>query len=288
MLVFYCSRQIWRIALLMTDDINNEVTEDISKVVIEDEKALIDAELKNFNWGAAVFNFFWGIFNGTFLRCISSFMVAIVLVGVVLLTVENKFASIIVYAIYFIYIGVKGNTWSWEECQWNDIKHFAKIQNRWNWAGLIFFGLFFIIPMVSFMFMYLIAGEAIFKSISKIKIQEKDTSYETLFLSDTNFTSAANEDAIIEYLVKKKSDVSENKYTRYNRNTVLVNSALFSAENSDSQDLYTFKKDIVCKIPKKNCYIIRYKYEQGKITPVSKIYFDSVGRYKIVKVVAKD
>ena len=135
--------------------------------------------------------------------------------------------------------------------------------------------------------MYLIAGDAIFRSLAAIKTPDKDNPFVELFLSDANFTSAANEDAIIEYLVKNKSDISENKYTRFNRNTVKVNSALFSTKVTETEDLYTFKKEAICKLPKKNCYIIRYKYEQGKISPVAKMYFDSVGRYKTVKVIAK-
>ena len=251
------------------------------------ERFLIRTEIGKFNWGAAVFGFVWGLFNGAFLRCISTYMVALVLTGFVLLSIPNKLASVIVCAMYFIYMGVRGSKWAWEEKKWENIERFSVVQGRWNLAALICFGIFFIIPMISFSIIYLISGEAIFKSFAELRMPDKDNSFIELFLTDVNVTSAANEDVIIDYLVKNKSDISENKYTRFNKNTVKVDSSIFSTKKAEIEDLYSFKKEAICKLPKKNCYIIKYKYEGGKITPVAKMYFDSVGRYKMVNVVVK-
>ncbi len=253
----------------------------------EAEKEIIDSELKKFNWGAAVFCFIWGLFNGAFLRCIATYMVALVLVGVVLLTVPDKIYAVVVFALFLFYLGVKGSSWAWEQKKWKDVRHFVVVQNRWNMAALVVFGIFFIVPMLSFMVIYLISGEAIFKSISAMRLPDKDDPFVELFLTDVNVTSAANEDVIIDYLIKDKSDVSENKYTRYNKNTVKVDSSLFSPKQDDTETLYTFKKEAICKLKKKNCYIIRYKYEENKVFPVAKMYFDSVGKYKTVKLLSK-
>jgi len=249
---------------------------------------LTNIELRKFNWGAAGLNFIWGIFNGSFLNCLSSFMVIVFFIGLILLTVENKISAVLIYVFYVIYLGVRGNKWAWEHHKWDNLQRFSIVQQRWNIAGLIAFGIFYLIPTISFLCIYLIVGDAIFEAFDKLKIQDKDTTAVELFLSDANVTSAANSDALIDYLVNKKSEVSQNKYIQFDRNTVRVESSIFAPEDEKTDTLYTFKKVPLCKIKDKNCYIVSYRYVNGNITPISKIYFDSVGRYKYVKIVTKD
>ena len=130
-----------------------------------EDALIINSELKKFNWGAAVFGPLWGVFNGTFLRCISTFMVMILFIGIILLTIPYKIMSIIVFVLYFIYMGFKGSKWSWEEKKWKTFERFLIIQNRWNLSALIFVGIFFIIPGISFIIIYLMMGNIIFKSL---------------------------------------------------------------------------------------------------------------------------
>ena len=252
-----------------------------------EDRLLTNIELKKFSWGAASLCWIWGIFNGAFLQCISSLMVTVVLIGIVLLTVPEKICALIVYIAYILYLGVRGSKWAWENKSWESLQHYVEVQTKWNIAGLICFGIFYLIPLVSFAIIYMIFGESIFASINNVKFQEKDKTAVELFLTDTNVTSAANADALIEYLVKKKSEVTENKYTRYDKNTVKVETSIFAPDDNAIETLYTFKKEPLCKIKDKNCYIISYKYENGKITPKSKIYFDSIGRYRYIKVITK-
>ena len=103
-------------------DMLHRMAEDFDAENNNDEKLLIKTVVGKFNWGAAVFNFIWGLFNGAFLRCISILMVTIVSAGLILLYEPNKFSTIVPFFLCFLYIGAKGSKWAWEQRKWENIE----------------------------------------------------------------------------------------------------------------------------------------------------------------------
>lgn len=95
--------------------------------------------VKKWNWGAFMFNIWWGIGNKTYL-------------------------PLLCFIPYFNFIwvfvcGFKGNEWAWKKGQYtpNDVEKFLTIQNTWNRGGFWRFilslclGVFFILIYSSLM-----------------------------------------------------------------------------------------------------------------------------------------
>jgi hypothetical protein len=72
---------------------------------------------KGWNWGAAMFQWIWGIFNGVWI----------------------SFLGLLFAPIMFFVLGIKGNQWAWEKKGWNNVEDFKRAQRPWNIAGVIFF-----------------------------------------------------------------------------------------------------------------------------------------------------
>ncbi|TYC49878.1 ribonuclease G [Weissella muntiaci] len=77
------------------------------------------AEIKGWNWGAFMFNWFWGVGNKTYLPLL------------VLIPIFNLF--------WVFVVGFKGNEWAWQSGNYDDIKTFKAVQATWNFAGLVYF-----------------------------------------------------------------------------------------------------------------------------------------------------
>jgi len=80
--------------------------------------------VKGWSWGAFLLNWIWAIGNRTWigLLCVVPY------VGVVMLFV----------------LGFKGREWAWQNCEWDDLEHFNRVQRRWSlWGAALI-----LIPMV--------------------------------------------------------------------------------------------------------------------------------------------
>lgn len=76
-------------------------------------------EIKSWNWGAFMFNIFWGIGNNTYLPLICLI----------------PFVNII----WVFICGAKGNEWAWKKGNYTDVETFLKVQKTWNKAGITSF-----------------------------------------------------------------------------------------------------------------------------------------------------
>lgn len=79
----------------------------------------VPAEVKGCNWGAFMYNIFWGIGNKTYLPLLC------------LIPVFNF--------VWIFVCGFKGNEWAWQKNDYKDVATFKAVQATWNRAGLVQF-----------------------------------------------------------------------------------------------------------------------------------------------------
>lgn len=92
----------------------------------------IEKELSKWNWGAFFLNWFWGIFNKSYLAL---------------------FALIPVFGCLWAWVcGVEGNKWAWENKRWESIEHFRKDQREWAMIGTVILGIPSIVILLIFIF----------------------------------------------------------------------------------------------------------------------------------------
>lgn len=87
--------------------------------MLEENSKSVPAEIKGWNWGAFMYNIFWGIGNKTYLP---------------LLTLIPLFNIVWVFI-----VGFKGNEWAWQKGDYKDVATFKAVQATWNRAGLVQF-----------------------------------------------------------------------------------------------------------------------------------------------------
>lgn len=86
---------------------------------MDENGKMVPKEIKGWNWGAFVYNIFWGIGNKTYLPLL---------------------CLIPVFNIFWIFVvGFKGNTWAWQKGNYKDTETFKAVQATWNRAGLVQF-----------------------------------------------------------------------------------------------------------------------------------------------------
>lgn len=73
-------------------------------------------EIKGWNWGAFIYNVFWGVGNKTYLPLLT------------LIPVFNIF--------WIFVVGFKGNEWAWQKGDYKNVETFRAVQATWNRAGL--------------------------------------------------------------------------------------------------------------------------------------------------------
>lgn len=73
-------------------------------------------EVKGWNWGAFMYNIFWGLGNKTYLPLLC------------LIPIFN--------IIWIFVVGFKGNEWAWQKGNYRDVATFKAVQETWNRAGL--------------------------------------------------------------------------------------------------------------------------------------------------------
>jgi hypothetical protein len=78
--------------------------------------SVLPPEVKGWNWGAAGFPVWWGMYHGVW-----SGLVAIVpIVGLV----------------WWIVMGIKGSEWAWRSEPWQSVEYFKKMQRKWMPWGI--------------------------------------------------------------------------------------------------------------------------------------------------------
>lgn len=99
----------------------------------------IPKELKKWNWGAFLLNWFWGLFNKSYW----SLLALIPYFGVI-----GAFIC-----------GLKGNEWAWKNKKWESIEQFHSVQREWALYGAIFYGIFLGIPLSIFVLDTILKGK---------------------------------------------------------------------------------------------------------------------------------
>jgi len=89
-------------------------------------------EVKGWNWGAFMYNIFWGIGNKTYLPLL------------MLIPIFN--------IVWIFVVGFKGNEWAWRKGDYQDVATFKAVQATWSRAGFVQFliGLIFFLLYIGF------------------------------------------------------------------------------------------------------------------------------------------
>lgn len=98
----------------------------------------VEKEMSKWNWGAFFLNWFWGIFNKSYLALFA----LVPFLG----------------AIWAVVCGLKGNEWAWKNKKWESIEHFRKDQREWAILGVVILGLPSIIVLLLFIFGIILDG----------------------------------------------------------------------------------------------------------------------------------
>lgn len=96
---------------------------------MDENVTVVPAEVKGWNWGAFMYNIFWGIGNKTYLPLL---------------------CLIPVFNIFWVFVcGFKGNEWAWEKGDYNDVETFKAVQETWNRAGFVQFIIAMVLVILS-------------------------------------------------------------------------------------------------------------------------------------------
>lgn len=101
----------------------------------------VPQEIKHWNWGAFMFNIYWGIGNKSYLPLL---------------------CLIPIFNIVWIFVcGAKGNQWAWQNNDYKDTETFQAVQSTWNRAGFVSF-IIAIAIIVFYILLVAVAGVALF------------------------------------------------------------------------------------------------------------------------------
>ena len=96
------------------------------------EGGYVPEEVANhFNWGAFAFDWIWGICNNT------KIVIGIGLVLLVLYLLGFKLTFLLCLP-FDIWFGIKGNTWAWQNKEWESLEKFHKVQRTWAIVSIFF------------------------------------------------------------------------------------------------------------------------------------------------------
>jgi hypothetical protein len=96
--------------------------------MLDENAKLVPEEVKGWNWGAFMYNIFWGLGNRTYLPLL------------MLIPVFN--------IVWIFVVGFKGNEWAWQSGDYKDVETFKAVQSTWSRAGLFQFIISFGIVIV--------------------------------------------------------------------------------------------------------------------------------------------
>lgn len=223
-------------------------------------------DLKKFNFGAFIFTWIWGIFNGSFKET------CLVLILFIISRIMHIFllVDLVIFG-YAIYCGIKGNEWAYQNKQWESLERFTKVQRYWAVGGAVYLlGVIAIIASLIFIAVniFIKAPEVTAGNIISTEIVRVINKHD--FKSGENvadfFTDPERQDR---YEIKHKAE----KYG--------TNGIKYDLPTSNQSFVFTFQKKDDCNLSDKNCYVEFYNLEEGN--PVRKFvqYFDESGKTKL-------
>lgn len=122
------------------------------------ERDKIEKAKSEWNWGAFLLHWIWGIGHGIWWPCVV--MVSIGLLSLLLLplvpflSIVNWVACSILSMGICIYLGIKGNAMAWDNGCYNNYAHFVQKERNWTIAGLIVWGLFLLSVILIYYFLW--------------------------------------------------------------------------------------------------------------------------------------
>jgi hypothetical protein len=106
---------------------------------------VIPPEIRKWNWGAFMFNMFWGIGNKSYLA---------------LLCLIPCFG----WFVWPFVCGALGNQWAWKSGEFKDVEQFMAVQRTWNRAGFVSF-IVMLAGIVLYILMVAILGVSLYNSM---------------------------------------------------------------------------------------------------------------------------
>ena len=97
---------------------------------------------KEWNWGAMMYGWIWGLANGTWMPLLC------------ILTVLNMF--------WWIVCGIKGNEWAMNSGMWKTVEEFNAVQKSWNRAGKVMFWFMLVFLLIYFVLIFGVIGLGVF------------------------------------------------------------------------------------------------------------------------------
>lgn len=101
------------------------------------QQSQMPQEASKWNWGAFLFNIWWGIGNRAYLSLL---------------------CLIPIFGFIWIFVcGAMGNKWAWQSGNYHDVDLFHAVQEPWNRAGKVYF-IISIIILVLYLIIGMVAG----------------------------------------------------------------------------------------------------------------------------------
>ena len=86
-------------------------------------RAIVPPDLGDFNWGAFLLTWIWGIGNNVWISLLA-------LLGIL------PYIGWIAQIAMAIILGLRGSEWAWQSKRWENLEHFRKTQRSWMWWGI--------------------------------------------------------------------------------------------------------------------------------------------------------
>ncbi len=119
---------------------------------------VLDIVSKQFNWGAFLLGWIWGLGNKCFFTLMAVPIPRIPYVGLII-----NFGLC-------VWFGIKGNEWAWQNKKWESVEVFQQNQRKWAIAGIIFH----IVLIFAIVTLYQMMTDAsAVENINSIKIKAK-------------------------------------------------------------------------------------------------------------------
>jgi len=211
----------------------------------------IPKELKEFNWGAFLLTFIWGIKHKAW----------ITLIAIPLLIFEMPYMiNLFIFGIFQLYCGFKGNEWAYQVDWWKTPADFRKTQIKWAIAAVL----------INILTPIIIGG--IF-----IRFIKKSPDNATLFIRNTQcvttYKHLRKELPRTVILPSSTSIDMANSFNNNFKNTIVEDNTVYFLDKNKNKKYYiAFSKDgdKSCSIKEKNCLVT-----SQFILPIEILTFDN-------------
>lgn len=255
----------------------------------------VEKELKKFNLGAAYFGFLWSIVNRCFKKWfLNSLIVGLIagtlafcLIGILNVIKPELFGWTILFGciivpmfvliVLFIYIGMKGNRWAWEELQEKDIENFKKTQKNWGIIAGIFLAFNVLCVLVNGSFFYMLINSSdetgTADTTSYISARNCKTVFEILPSALKNTKDDGRWTSNLSNELEKTKNINYAYGSDYSKKITLY----INYEDKISSDYIELNavREIPCSISENNCYISAPTADKEM---ACRFYFDDNGK----------